>query len=43
MQEDKMFVENFTIALVVVPLILLYIYSMFKIVKLCFSLIDTFF
>ena len=43
MLEDKIFVENFIIAIVVVPFILLYVYGMFNIIKLCFGLFDKFF
>ena len=43
MLEDKAFVENFVIAIVVVPLILLYAFGMFKFVSLSFYLIHKFF
>lgn len=42
MLEEKMFVENFIIAIVVIPFIILYIYGMCKIVFMCFELFSDF-
>lgn len=43
MLEDKVFVEDFVIAIVAVPFILLYAFGMFKFVSLGFYLIHKFF
>lgn len=43
MLEEKMFIENFIIAIVAVPFILLYAFGMFKFVSLSFYLIHKFF
>ena len=43
MLEDKMFVENFIIAIVLIPFVILYVYGMCKIVTSCFGLISNFF
>lgn len=43
MLEEKMFVENFIIAIVAVPFILLYAFGMLKFVSLSFYLIHKFF
>lgn len=42
MLEEKIFVENFIIALVVIPFIVLYVYGMCKIFASCFGLISKF-
>ena len=38
-----MFVENFIIAIVLIPFVILYVYGMCKIVTSCFGLISNFF